>query len=99
MASSPDCSGPDRWASNMAFTHLKNAGLLQSETTDFVKTKVTRLASEKIGPDLYRQVHRIVFTKKSGESVVVITVNDASHQECSMSDVTVFVVSQQLGGR
>ncbi len=98
MASAPNCSGPNNWASNLAFTYLKNAGLLQNKTIDFAKTKVTRLASEKIGDDLYRQIHQITFTEISGRTLTVITINDASHQECSMSDVEVFVVSQQLGG-
>jgi hypothetical protein len=97
MSSAPNCSGPDNWPSGMAFTYLKNAGLLQNETTDFSKTKVARLASEKIGDDLYRQVHEITFTKKSGQTLTAVTVNDASNQECSMSGVRVFVVSQQLG--
>jgi len=78
-------------------SHLKNAGLVQNETIDFAKTQVTRLASEKIGPDRYRQLHQVSFTNKSGDTVVVITLNDASHKECSMSGVNVFVVSRQLG--
>src|SRR5215470_15368763 len=96
-ASSPECSGPNNWASNMAYVHLKNAGLLQPETTDFAKTQVTRLASEKIGKDLYRQVHQVTFTKKSMDKISVVTVSDASHEECSMSRVDVLVISQQLG--
>ena len=96
-ASSPDCSGPNNWASNMAYVHLKNAGLLQPETTDFAKTQVTRLASEKIGKDLYRQVHQVTFAKTSMDKISVVTVSDASHEECSMSRVDVFVISQELG--
>jgi hypothetical protein len=34
----------------------------------------------------------------SGDPVEVITVNDASHEECSMSGVDVFVISKELGG-
>lgn len=97
IASSPACSGVNGWAASMAYAHLKNEGLLHSETTDFTKTNVMRLASEKVGADLYRQVHQITFTEKSGHTVEVITINDASHEECSMSGVQVFVVSQQLG--
>jgi hypothetical protein len=96
-AGAPNCSKPDGWASNMAFSQLKNLGLLHNETTDFARTKVTRLASEKIGTDLYRQIHQIVFTEKSGHTLAVITISDASHQECSMGDVRVFVISQQVG--
>ena len=69
----------------MAFVHLKNAGLVHNETTDFTKTKVVRIASEKIGKDLYRQVHLVTFMEKSGEKIKIITVNDASQEECSMS--------------
>ena len=81
----------------MAFTHLKNAGLIYNETTDFKKTKVVRIASEKIGKDLYRQVHDIVFSETDGSKIEVVTVNDASHDECSMSGVEVYVISNRLG--
>jgi len=91
----PDCTCTDGWASNMAFSTLKNAGIVKY--IDRGKTKITRLASEKIGEDLYRQVHDIFFTKDTGEIIEVITINDASHEECSMSDVDVFVVSKHLG--
>jgi hypothetical protein len=100
VAGSPDCSGVNNYAANMAFTYLKNAGLVSNEMTDFSKTKVVRLASEKIGKDdLYRQVHQVSFVEKSGSTIDVITVNDASHEECSMSGVDVFVVSKHLGSR
>ena len=94
---SPDCTHPDAWPAGMAFAQLKNAGVLDSDTLDFTKTKVTRLASEKIGKTLYRQVHLVRFVKKSGEATEAITVNDVSHQECSMSDVDVYVVSKRPG--
>ncbi len=81
----------------MAYTHLKNAGILESETTDFTKTRVSRLASEKIGKDLYRQIHEVTFVKKAGDKVIAVAVSDASQEECSMGGVKVFVVSQQLG--
>ena len=82
----------------MAFVQLKNAGLIYSETTDFSKTRTTRVASEKIGKDLYRQVHHITFVEKSGTPIEVIAVNNASHEECSMSGVEVYVISSRLGG-
>ena len=97
LASEPNCSGANSWASGISYTHLKNAGILESETTDFTKTRVNRLASEKVGKDLYRQVHEITFVKKAGDKVTVVAVSDASHEECSMGGVKVFVVSQQLG--
>ena len=81
----------------MAFVELKNAGLTDNDKVDFTKTKTARLASEKVGSDLYRQIHRIVFTEKSGRTIEVVTENEASSAECSMSGVEVFVVSAHLG--
>lgn len=96
-AKDPDCAGVDRWPTSMAFVHLKNAGITTNENIDFKKTKTTRLASEKVGEDLYRQIHLITFTEKSGNTISVITSNEASSEECSMSGVDVFVVSRHLG--
>jgi hypothetical protein len=95
----PNCSGPDRWPASMAFVHLKNAGITNNEKVDFSKTKAVRIASQKTGRDLYRQVHRITFVEITGKLIEVITVNDASNEECSMSAVDVYVVSQRLGGK
>jgi hypothetical protein len=97
LAASPDCGGPDGWVAMMALTHLKNAGLILMETREFTTTKIVRLASEKIGKDLYRQVHKVTFAHESGDSIVVITMNDASNVECGESGVEVFVVSRDLG--
>jgi len=97
LAAVPNCSGINGWPAGNAYAQLKNAGLLEPETTDFTKTRVNRLASEKIGKDLYRQVHEITFVKNAGDKVTVVAVSDASHEECSMGGVKVFVVSQQLG--
>jgi hypothetical protein len=97
LADSPDCGHPDDWAASMAFAHLKNAGLVRNDTTDLSKTKVVQLVSAKTGKDLYRQVYKITFTDKSGNTVEVITINDASHTECSESGVEVFVISKDLG--
>ena len=90
----PDCSGG--WPTNMAFVHLKNAGLADNYSVDFSKTKTVRLASEKVGKDLWHQVYHITFTKKSGDTVEAIAVHDASQEECSMTGVEVFVVSKHL---
>ena len=97
LASVPNCSGTESWPAGNAYAQLKNAGILESETTDFTKTRVNRLASEKIGKDLYRQIHEITFVKKAGDKVTVVAVSDGSHEECSMGGVKVFVVSQQMG--
>lgn len=99
MAKDPDCTGGDRYPVAMAFVHLKNAGLTDNDKVDFTKTTVKRLASEKIGKDLYRQVHLVRFTEVSGGTLEVITVNDASSVECSMSGVEAYVVARKLGER
>ena len=93
----PDCSNVNGWTTSIAFGHLKNAGLTDNDRLDFSKTRTIRLASERIGDDLYRQVHRVTFTEKSGTTLEVITVNDASNDECSMSGVDAYVVSKHLG--
>ena len=96
-AKTPDCTSPNAWPAAMAFTHLKNDGVINNDEFDFNKTLVTRLASEKIGKDLYRQVHLVRFTRKSGESIDAITVNEASNVECSMSGVDVYLITKHLG--
>jgi len=62
---------------------------MHNQTTDFTKIKTARLAPEEIGKDLYRQVYHVTFTETSSKPIDVITVNDASHEECSMSGVEV----------
>ncbi|KAF1715484.1 hypothetical protein CSC74_12980 [Pseudoxanthomonas yeongjuensis] len=91
------CSTPDSWAPTMAFVHLKNAGLTDNPAVDFNKTHVELLAQQKIGKDLYRQIHRVTFRLKASGMIEVITHSNASSEECSMSSVQVFVVSKQLG--
>ena len=81
----------------MALVHLKNAGLADLTKIDESKTKAVRLASEKVGKDLYRQVYNITFYDKTGSQIEVVTSNEASNEECSMSGVDIFVVSRRLG--
>lgn len=95
LSNGPDCSGS--WPTNMAFVLLKNEGITTNSKIDFSKTKTVRLASEKIGKDLYHQVYDVIFTEYSGRTIEAIAVHDASHEECSMTGVELFVVSQRLG--
>lgn len=62
-----------------------------------LQKKVIRLATEKIGKDLYREILEVTFTELSGKRITVFTVSDTSHEECSMSGVEVFVVSNRFG--
>ena len=88
----PDCRGKDAWPAAMGGVYLKNAGLI--EIIDFKEIAVERLASEEIGDYLYKQVPflRYVTEKTTFE---LITVNDVSSVECSMSGVEVFVVTNR----
>lgn len=98
MAKDPDCTGPDAWPASMAYTELKNAGLLDPDTLDFDKTEVVRLASQPGKPQgIYQQVHKVRFVDKQGKSLEVITNNEVSDEECSQGDVEVYVISRQLG--
>lgn len=86
FAKSPDCTGVERWPANLVESAVVDSGFADRDMLDYNKTKVVRLASEKIGKDLYRQVHRVTFVKKSGESIMAIVVSDASHEDCSMTE-------------
>ena len=63
----PDCRGKEQWPAKMAFVYLKNSLLTSNKKIDFSKTKIVRIASEKVGVDkynnenLHRQVHHITF--------------------------------------
>jgi hypothetical protein len=93
-SSGPDCSGG--WPMKMTFVQLKNAGLVDNNSIDFSKAKTVRLASEKIGKDLWHQVYRVTFTKSYGDLIEAIAIHDASTEECSMTGVEVFVISKHL---
>jgi len=93
----PDCSGG--WPTAMTFGHMKNAGLVDNASIDFSKTKTVRLASQRVGKDLWHQVYRVTYTKKSGETIEAIAIHDASTKECSMTGVDVFVIARHLGGK
>jgi len=95
----PDCGGSGHWAAMMTLVHMKNAGLIKPQDIDPSKTRTERLASEKIGKDLWHQVYLVSFTMKSGETVQAIAVHDASNEECSMSGADVFVISKHLGSQ
>ena len=93
-AKDPDCSGS--WPTTMTFVHLKNFGITDDQKIDSSKTKTVRLASEKIGKDLYHQVYDVTFTEWSGKIIEAIAVHDASQAEYSMSGVEVFVISKHI---
>jgi hypothetical protein len=96
QAKDPNCAGADNWPAASAFGAMKNAHLVINDEIDFNRTAVTRISSEKIGKDLWRQVHLVRYYRKSGPAIEAITVSDASQEECSMGDVQTFIVSKKL---
>ncbi|NML30787.1 hypothetical protein [Paraburkholderia antibiotica] len=82
------------WPTNIAEVALKNAKIVDIADLDESKTQAQPIAIQQIGKDLYRQVYSITFHSKSGKTFHVITVNNASSEECSMSDVTVYQASK-----
>ena len=92
----PKCAGPENWPAAMTHTKLKNDGVLVIDEVDFSRTSVQQIASQRIGKDLYRQVFKIDFHLKNGRLVQAITVSDASKEECSMSDVTVYRIADPV---
>jgi len=85
------------WPINSGEVKLQNAGIVKMSELDHKKTKAVPLAIEKIGDDLYRQVYDITWYSKSGQQFRTITINEASSQECSISGVTVYLVSRAIG--
>lgn len=77
----------------MTHVKLKNAGVLVNDEVDFSRTSVDQIASQKIGKNLYRQVFKVAFHLKNNKAIQAIAVSDASKEECSMSDVTVYRIS------
>jgi len=77
-------------------TSDERAGLLTNEEMDFEKTKTVRLASERVGKDLWHQVYLVKFFKKSGGGLEAVAIHDASVEECSMTEVRVLVISRHL---
>ena len=96
FAKDPDCGGPNNWPAAMVFVAMKNAKIVTNDQIDFSRTRVTRIASEKIGPDLWRQVHLVQYFRRDGSALEAIAVSDSSQKECSMGDVKTFLISAKL---
>ncbi|PIT59932.1 MULTISPECIES: hypothetical protein [Snodgrassella] len=91
LAKEPDCYN---WPMNMTKAWLKNANITDIYNLDESKTKITLLASEKKKKDLYIEIYHFVFFDKQGNTYEVITQNEASQEECSISDVNSYLISK-----
>mgnify|MGYP000950736521 CR=1 FL=1 len=90
-AKAPDCYS---WPMNIAKGWLKNERIVAIVDLDESKTQRKRLASEKKAGGVYTQVYHFTFYDKHGTAYDVITQSDGSYQECSLSEVNVFLVSR-----
>lgn len=98
-ATTPDlqCSDTNDWAASVALVHLRKAGLVEDANIDFDKTDVQLLAQQQIGDDLYKQIHTVTYTLKTGATVQVVTHSNATRESCAGSSVQTFVVERVLG--
>ncbi|NUF08606.1 hypothetical protein [Snodgrassella sp. ESL0324] len=96
FAKGPDC---DSWPMNMSEGWLQNAGIVDIINLDESKTKITLLASEKKAKGLYTQIYHFTFYDKIGNSYEIITNNDASYQECSMTGVDIYLISKSVSNK
>lgn len=90
------CSSINSFATSTAYVVLKNLNIVNPKNIDYDKTKTVLLSSQKIGDDLDKEIHHITFYKKNGKKVEVITVNDTSSEECSMSGVDVYLIDKKI---
>ncbi|KAA8995630.1 hypothetical protein FJU30_24020 [Affinibrenneria salicis] len=82
------------WPMNMTEVWLKNSGIVDITDLDESKTEITLLASEKKPHHLYTNIFKFMFHAKDGETYEVITKNDASDDECSVSEVDSYLISK-----
>ncbi|AHN28275.1 hypothetical protein SALWKB2_0893 [Snodgrassella alvi wkB2] len=81
---------------NISEGWLKKVGIVDNINLDESKTKITLLASEKKAKGLYTQIYHFIFYDTTGNTYETITKNDASYEECSMSDVDVYLISKLI---
>lgn len=81
---------------NMAIVYLKNLKITDPTRLDESKTKTVLLAAMPKGKGVFHEVYDITFVEHSGKQIEVITTNDASWQECSWGDVTMYLVSRKV---
>jgi aconitase B len=83
------------WPMNMAQAWLKNAHVVDITQLDHKKTEIKLLAEEKKSKTLVTQVYHFIFYGRAGGRYEVITQNDASDIECSISGVNTWLIAQR----
>ncbi|WP_239364213.1 hypothetical protein [Snodgrassella communis] len=93
LAKAPNCFS---WPMSMTEVWMKNTGIVDIKDLDESKTKITLMATEKKGNDLYTQIYHFIFYDKYNNSYEIITKIDSSHEECSISSVNGYLISKNF---
>ena len=92
--SPPACS---HWPVTMALMSLKNSGITDPTQINEASTKTVLLAAQALPKGVFKEIYRITYTSNDGKKTFdVITSSESSYEECSISDVTTFLVSRKL---
>ena len=90
----PACA---HWPTTMALMSLKNAGILDPTQINEAATRSVLLAAQPLPHGIFKEIYSITYTSTDGRKTFdVITSNESSGEECSISDVTTFVVARKL---
>ena len=73
---------------------LQNNNIVSIQDLNLDKTMGEKLSSEKIKKNLWNNVFRFIFIDKSNNKYELITRNVASDEECSISDVEIYMISK-----
>lgn len=81
------------WPMAMAKQWLQDKNIVEEKFLDEDKTQFKLLASEILENNQYNDVYWFVFFDQTGRKYDLITQNISSDEECSMSDVNIYRVS------
>ena len=94
LAKAPECTSIDDLPAVIGLAQLKTWGTVSTDTIVWKDASSIRVASEQIGADAWRQVHRIKFPLKNGRLVEMVIVSEASAKDCSTGNVDILVVTK-----
>lgn len=89
-AKKADCHS---WPMNMAEVWLKNNNIADITHLDRTKTEIKQLAAQKKAGGITTEIWHFIFHDNSGKAYEVITQSDANLEECSASEVNVFLIA------
>jgi hypothetical protein len=99
QSKSGDDRGPNlrgSWPTTMTLHVLRDEGLVDAAQIDESGTQTERLASEKVGNDLWNQIYFVRFKLRTGKTVEAIARVSASSDADMRSGPVVYVVSKVL---